>query len=132
MLPAGCWSSGNICMYTQTFKNANICIPATQLRLCPVAHYTRHCNRLQDTATDCNRLQHIATYMYTCHATETLSCGTVYNTLQDTARHCNRLQDTVRHCKTLQDTARHCNMLQYTFTCHATETLSCGTVYKTF
>jgi len=62
-----------------------------------------HCNTLQNTATDCNRLQqHTATY---CN----ISCGAC-RCLAGVLVHCNTLQNTTMHCNNmLQHAATHCN-----------------------
>jgi len=81
----------------------------------------------QDTATQCNTLQHIATHTATHCDTLRLVVGWLVRMSQHTAAHCNTLQHTATHCNTLQHTATHCNahrntLLHSTFsrwlTCH--------------
>jgi len=103
---------------------------------------------MQQTATDCNRLQQSATYR-SCvqpvapRATKTLF-ATSSNTLQHTATHCNMLQHAATHCNMLQhtttnyiilqDTATCCNKLQRTAThCNSLQytTTHCNTLQHT-
>ena len=53
------------------------------------------CNRLQQTATDCN----------------------TRTTLHHAATNCNKLHHTAPHCTPLHPTATHCNTLPHTSTC---------------
>jgi len=70
-----------------------------------------HCNRLQQTATDCNRLQQIRFHPPKHNVWQIKICEQRY-VLQNTATDCNRLQQTAKDCNTLQHTATHCNTLQ--------------------
>jgi hypothetical protein len=101
---------------------------------------TTHNNRLQQTATDCNRLQHVENFCVTPD-NSTVSrlilwrewlqqTATDCNTLQHTATHCNTLQMCTyqkvcisrhTHCNTLQHTATRCNTLQRTATVYTFE-----------
>ena len=70
-------------------------------------HIATLCNTLlslQNTATQCNTLQHTPTHC---------------NTLQHAAPFCGILRHVATHCNTLQHTARHCNTLQHTATDYA-------------
>ena len=71
-----------------------------------------HANVYMVTATHCNTLQHTATQLLRVSAHE--------NGYMVTAAHCNTLQHTATHCNTLQHTATHCN------TCDVGEFLHMG------
>ena len=68
----------------------------TAIQCNTLQHAATHCNTLQRAATHCNTLQHTATHC---------------NTLQHTAKHYNTPQHTATHCNTLQNIATHCNTL---------------------
>jgi len=93
--------------------------PEIQTYLQIVFAFATHWDTLGHTATRCNAVQHIMTYLRMVSETyyNTLQHVPIHcNTLQHTATYCNILQHTATHCNTLQHTATHCNMLQYTAT----------------
>jgi len=79
------------------------------LYMCEKRRISKETN-MQQTATNCNTLQHTATHP----RIEVQHTATHCNTLQHTATHCNTLPHTRRlQCSTLPHPASHCNTLQY-------------------
>jgi len=89
-------------------KNAN---PFRNRILCN----TLHCNTLQHTATQCNKLN-TAQQTWSGVEKERMLLGfvTEHPTSNYTATHCNTLQHTATHCNILQHAATHCNTLHHT------------------
>jgi len=117
--PSLCLSHSRTNAKTQTLTHAHTHTRITSAFVWKAIRHVRAAQ--QQTATDCNRLQHIATHC---------------NTLQHTAAHCSTLPHTATHCialqqnkslqharndkartsSMLQHTATHCNTLQHTAT----------------
>jgi len=79
------------------------------------------CDRLQDTSTHCNTLQHTKIRYDALQQCVSLWSPCVAflseaicqcDTLQGTVRRCSTLQNTATHSNTLQHTKIHCNTLQ--------------------
>ena len=90
----------------------------TAVVLHTATHTATYCNRLQQTATDCNILPPCICIL-SCHCTA-LFRSTGWQTRIGclSIAHCNThrniLQHTVAYCNTLQHIATHCNLLQHT------------------
>ena len=107
--PSLCLSHSRTNAKTQTLTHAHTHTRITSAFVWKAIRHVRAAQ--QQTATDCNRLQHIATHC---------------NTLQHTAAHCSTLPHTATHCIALQqnkslqharnDKARTSSMLQHTAT----------------
>jgi len=72
---------------------------------------TTHCNKLQQTATPCNTLQH---HFEKRSLQDKVLYGSRITTLQHTTPHCTTLHQTASHCTTLHHTAPQCTTLYHT------------------